>query len=635
MPELTVTDGFDPDTVPRYPMLLAEIRQSNVSPDSDADDAELGADADGEATVGEYVGLVDGELVASDEDLEPVRAAIIATAARTAGRRLGGGVKAIRVRGHAPGGAVFSMVVTSTGEVYDTTTTATVAQSVARAPEDEHSDEGSKPAGRRLRRKPRKAPLPTPDLDSGTKGRPHPILVLIVAMPLAVIVFLVVWAVFLRGGDDHEAVTRPGPQQLPVVAPEGYSPVARWAVKLGNTNGGTSGGVAVDAAQVYAISGSSDHLTAYAADSGVRAWSTDLGSSVTSGPSVTTVNHRHVIAAATTDKLYTLDPATGTKIGEWKLSGSSSSSSGAGSGTSDFSGGQVRMTATGPVVTGQSNIARVIDGAHLVARVMPAGAVPVAPGPDGSLIAATRDRIYVSTSATVSGAGSAITPATNGTVTVAGWTGTRLVLAYTASTSSADGVRLAAYAAPHSATGVWRSLWTSELLASTSIPVSGAETQLPLVTGPAGEWGIFAGTDINLATGATQALGDQWTTSAVGDAIGFGTGSNQVLSVGPNGIGGHSDTEPSNLQVVAPQAVVGSSAYLVTSGGGTTSWLYSLTPLRDQPQLAPSSAPATPSSTPSSSPTSAAAKPTTTRKPSAPRSSPAKKPAHKKTEGQR
>lgn len=612
MPDLTVTDGFDPDTVPRYPTLLAEIRQSNFSEDPELDADTSSEDEDGAyatEAMTEYVGIVDGDVVGTGPEMEPVRAAIIAVAARRAGRRLGGGVKAIRVRGHAPNGAVFSLVVTSTGEVYDTTPTLTAAQSVSRpaevAPTNDNASDSPSPRGKiwRRRRKPRPAPLPTPDLET-KKGRPHPIMLVVLGFPLALIIFGV-WVLVGRGGEEPVAVKSPGPQQLPVVAPQGYSPVAKWAVKVGNTTGGTSGGVAADARRVYAVTGSADKISAYTASNGVRAWSADLGTSVTTGPALTTVNDREVIAAATTEKLVTLDPKTGEKLGQWKLSGSSSSTGP--SESAGLSGSRVVMTATGPLVVGQSNVARVIDGKDLVARVMPAGALPVAPGPDGSLIAVTRDRVYVSTSSTVSGTGMPIAPGSDGNVSVAGWTGTRLVLAYADSSLAADGVRLSAYAAPDSIDGPWRSLWTTGMLASTGISTTAGQSQLPLVTGPAGKWGVFAGVGLDLDTGKTTLLGEQWTTSSIGNDIGFGTGSSQVLSVGPNGIGGHSATSPSTLQAVAPQAVVGSSAYLVTNGGATASWLYALNPLDDAPpsSSAPStSAPATSApvlSTPASS----------------------------------
>src|SRR5690606_9682174 len=62
-------------------------------------------------------GVVDDEVVATDVDLEPVRYAVVAAAAKVAAKRLGP-VKATRVRGTAPDGSVFHLVVSSTGEVF-------------------------------------------------------------------------------------------------------------------------------------------------------------------------------------------------------------------------------------------------------------------------------------------------------------------------------------------------------------------------------------------------------------------------------------------------------------------------------------------------------------------------------------
>ncbi|GAB3868557.1 hypothetical protein GCM10028801_44680 [Nocardioides maradonensis] len=532
--DLTAIDGengFDPAAVPMYPMLRAEIRED--------DD-------------GAYVGLVDDKVIHTSDDMAPVRDAIITAAARTAERRLGA-MKAIRVTGQAPDGGVFKMVVTSSGEVHDTSDPTPVSAAETAA------DAAPTAAGK----KGKKRTYPTPDLEQSEKFRPHPLLLVIIAFPLALIC-LAVYALFFRGHPQHSDPTVPGPRQLPVVAPAGYSPVASWAVQVGTSTGSTTGGVSADATRVYAAAGSTDHITAYTASTGVQEWSTDLGSTLTSGPTVTTVDGQEAVVVATSVNLVALDPATGKETGEWAFDTSV--------------GSQVRISATGPVVTGQSNIAQIIVGGQLVDRVMPAGAEPVGPGPNGSLIAAAHDRVYVSTSGAVSGAGQPLQAAGKGAVTVAGWTGQRLVLAYASSSSTSTGVKLAAYAAPTTLNGPWPRTWVTHLLPATSATSTGTSgQQLPLLSGPAGRWGIYGDTVVNLLSGKTTGLGE-WTTVTVGDQIAFGTGASNVLSAGPRGLGGTSDTAPPSTQVTAPQAVVGSSAYLVTAGGGTNAWLYALTP---------------------------------------------------------
>ena len=89
------TEHIDPTAVPLYPLLLVEIRQLES---------------------GVFEGVVDDAVVAADVVLEPVRRAVIGGAALMAGKRVGS-MRAIRVRGTAPDGAVFNLVVTASGDV--------------------------------------------------------------------------------------------------------------------------------------------------------------------------------------------------------------------------------------------------------------------------------------------------------------------------------------------------------------------------------------------------------------------------------------------------------------------------------------------------------------------------------------
>ncbi len=528
---LTVAEGsdggFEPSSVPMYPMLRAEIRDTDN---------------------GEYVGLVDDEVVASDLDVEPVRAAIVTTAARSAARRLGD-VKAIRVQVRS-GADVFQTVVTAAGEVFDLTD----------APAGTSSSSSTSKRGKST-----KAAIATPDAEDAAKFRFHPILLVILGFPILMIAFFA-WILFFRGGETSAPPKAPEARQLPVVAPQGYAPVATWAVKTGTASGTTTGGVAADERRVYAATGSSDHITAYAAVDGMKQWSVDLDGPLTAGPALTKVDGETVLAAATSSKLVTLSPSTGRELGEWKLDQTAAS--------------QVRITVTGPVVIGRANTAQIIVDGDLKSRIMPAGALPVAPGPGGSLIAVTHDRVYASVSDKLSGEGRPISPGGPGTVSVAAWTGQRLVLAYATASTASTGAQLAGYAVPDDMDGSWDRTWASTLTTSSS--TSGAfGVQLPLTTGPSGRWGVYGSTLVDLRNGKTIELGE-WSTVSVGDDIAFGVGPTEVLSAGPAGLGGHSDPEPSSIQVTAPQAVHGSSAYLITGGGTTEAWLYALTPARDR-----------------------------------------------------
>lgn len=529
MSGVAVSDGaaaeFDPAAVPLYPMLRAEVR------DTDS---------------GEFVGVVDDEIVARGLDLEPVREAIIATAAAAAARRLGD-VKAIRVRVES-GGAVFATVVDATGTVYDLS--------------DLDQKTSSAGSGRKTGRAAKKPNLATPDPEGSDGFRFHPMLLVILGFPILMICFFS-WILFFRGGEPAAAPRPPAARQLPVVAPAGYDPVAAWAVKIGQASGTTTGGVAADEKRVYAATGAGDRVTAYAAVEGVKQWSVDLGGTLTAGPTLTTVDGETVVAAATSSKLVALSPSSGEEVGKWKLD--------------QASAGQVRITATGPVVIGRSNTAQIVVDEDLVTRVMPAGALPVAPGPDGSLIAVTRDRVYTSVSDKVSGDGEAIATAPSGaTVSVAGWTGELLVLTYVtpASSDGLAGTQLVGLQA--SGSGAWRRVWASEIPTSSNVTGS-VDAQLPLKAGPAGQWGIYGTNVIDLATGKVVELGE-WSTVSVGDDIAFGVTSAEVLSAGRAGLGGRSEAASSSLQVVAPQAVHGSSAFLVTAGGSTEAWLYALVP---------------------------------------------------------
>lgn len=520
---------FDPQSVPLYPMVRAEIRETDE---------------------GEYVGLVDDQIVSRNLDEEPVSTAVVAACARLAARRLGD-MQAIRVRVQAPEGGAFDCVVTATEDVYDLTD-----------PELAAAVGG---AGRKGGKK--RAPIATPDgLDSeGGRGRPHPLFLVIVAVPTAMILFFV-WILFFANEGSEPAERGPlaaEPRQLPVVAPQGYSPVAAWAVDV-DTPVGAEVHVAADDERIYTVDGAaSDEIVAWDAETGVEAWRFEADHAVQAGPALTAIAGDQVIAVATSSELVTLSPETGDETGRWELDTQSAST--------------VRMTATGPVVIGRSNTAQIVVGDELATRVMPAGATPVAPGPDGSLIAVSGQRVHMSRSATVAGEGSALQPVGEGVdeVTVVGWTGEQLLVAHGSSTSPVNEVQLAGYSVPDEADGAWRRVWLSEAVASGAAVTAGG--QFPLVAGPSGEWGIYESSVVDLSTGSLTSL-EEWSTVTVGDDIAFGVSGSRVLSAGVGGLGGESSVVSGATRPEAPQAVAGSAAYLVTAGTGSDTWLYALRP---------------------------------------------------------
>jgi hypothetical protein len=508
--------------VPLYPVVRVEIR----------DDA-----------AGGYSGLVDDRPVEAGPGWEDVRAAVVAAAARVAGQRLGQ-LKAVRVRGVAPDGGVWWMVVRADGRVEDITGSVTVGPPVP---------------GRRG------GAVVTPDGGRARvlARRRGPVTAVVTVLVLVALV-VVVGAWSLSG---HETTQRaagpplPGRRQVPVAVPAGYDPVATWAVRVGAA-GMTAGVLAADTENVYTVGAAGDWLTAYAAGNGVRRWSAALDGQLTAGPSLTVIGDQPVVAVATTNTLYAFRADSGVSVGRWGLD----------------PGEAVRFTATGPVaITPETNVARVIAGGELTARVMPAGGLPVAPGPGGSLISVTHGRVYWSVSDALAGPGRPLeTPPSGRGVMVAGWTGDRLILAYPPSGAGKTGVRLVAYRAPLVREGAWRREWTTRLVRAAPDPGMGG--QLPLVTGPAGQWGVYNEVSVRLGDGGVTALGVAWSTVTVGDGVAFGAGPGRILSAGPGGITGTVATESASGTVTAPQAVTTGGWAFVVFASVPDTWLYAVRP---------------------------------------------------------
>ena len=550
--------GFDPERVPAYPLVRAQIRQTDP---------------------GELEGLVDDTVVATDVELEPVRNAVINAAAEVAAKRVGP-VKAIRVRGIGLDDAVFHLVVTAAGEVYETgepgtsVTTGNGRQTKTAA--------GAGGSGKGSKTKERRSPLYIG------------VLALLICVPLIIIGTPLVMLIAKNLQDDPKPVPpAPKPVQLPVVEPAPYSPVARWSVNLGTaTFDAQSAPVTADADRVYVARDSGANVAAYDAQTGRPDWEyTDLKGSVTAGPALTTVDGKERLAVASSEDLVLLDPATGNEVGEWDLA----------------QGSQVWMTPTGPVALTDPGHARIVTDGDLVTRVIPATGTPVAPTADGALIVVgAAGEVWTVRDERVAQAPHTQTaPEGTSFYGVGGWTGQQLVLAYHHnSTSGSNLVRLAGYSPTPTSSGTdhWHGDWVSGQIPA----VSATGEDLPLYPSPAGDWAMYGSSTVDLATGAVVPLPEDWATSAIGDARAFGTGAGRPLTAAPDGVLDASmkaPTPPTTSGLVAPQATAGTAAYLVTgAASGARAILYALDLPQDADSAPASASPVAPASSTSVSP---------------------------------
>lgn len=506
--------AFDPSTVPLYPLVRWQIRETSD---------------------GDLEGVVDDEVVATDVELEPVRRAIVEAGAREAAKRIGN-VRAVRMRGTGLDGSVFNVVVTAGGEVYDSTPTG----------EADRQDRTSQQSRR-------KAP-PRYESKSGRRAARLYTAGLVV---LPLVLFGAPLALLAAQYFDDDTAKRrppaPPPAQLPVVAPGGYADVARWSVPLGESAfAAAEGQVAADGHRVYVAQNGGNDIGAYDAASGRRRWAyTDLSGTVVAGPALARVGGVARVVAATSSELVLLDPATGREAGKWDLPGQTVG---------------VQITATGPVVLVDDTHARIVVDGDLVTRVIPATGTPVAPSRNGSLVVTGGGEVWTVRSATLAGRSSRL-PRFAGyrPEAAAGWTGSRLVVSYAPrSSTSSDDVRLLSVAA-----GSWRQQWVTEPVD----PIyTATEHELGLETAPAGDWGIYGTTTVDLASGDVQGLPDDWETSVVGDVHAFGTGTGRPLAATRAGVTPAASRAPrpdpaSMPQLVAPQAAAGGRAYLIANDG--------------------------------------------------------------------
>lgn len=523
--------------VPVYPVMRLEVR---------------GGQAEAEVE-----GIVDGVATATG-DGSSVRSAVVAVAAEAAARRPCGAIR-VRLTGFESGEAG---VVTSSGELVPAALTAPV----------------------RSRRR---------------------LLLLLLAAALVVVLaaggLLVVsrsesgwWTA--RGTRAVRVAPGPSPTQLPVVAPQGWPPVARWSLPL-TAASSTSVSVAAWGSLVFAPGGDGASVVAVDARSGRRVWSASVaksvvGGSLAGGPVVLAMGGHPLVAAWTSDRFFVWDPATGAVVGAWPLPADTSA-----------------VSAAGPsaVVLGQGQHVQVFDGRSLVSRVLPAGAAPMGGTADGALVAAGAGRAWLVRSDRVAGPGTRLAaPEGVGWVQPVGLAGGVLVVAYSAA-SSPESVVLRGFA-----TSTWAPVWTSAPVPATRYATGGAGSW-PLWTAPDGSWGIYGSTLLDLATGAARALPGDWSTSAIGASRAFGTTGGGVGSVSRSGAvtaaaaGPSSSGSSSGSAPVAPAAVNGDGWALVVATDGSRSSVYAVPPTTQDTGGTGASSTSSPASPASAAPTGSGA----------------------------
>ncbi|SDL34432.1 PQQ-like domain-containing protein [Nocardioides sp. YR527] len=527
-------EPFDPEQVPMFPLVRAQIRQTDE---------------------GELEGLVDDVSVGRNVELEPVRRSVVEAAAKAAAQKKGPmQTRAIRVRGISPDDSIFHLVVTASGEVYETTdpTTRTSTGTASRSRAGRRQPTGSAPST---------APRPA-------RQRPAGMFFLIIGLMVVLLLAFLgtpIMLMILRAQADDDGDRKPVPPkpvQLPVVAPAPYEAVARWSIPLGTSSySSTSAPVTADGDRVYVVRDGGETVAAYDAETGVPGWKNpNLDGTVTAGPVLADVDGEQVLTVATSSDLMLLDPSTGKPVGEWELG---------------EAGAEVRMTPTGPIVLDDAGHARMVSDGDLVTRVIPATGTAVAPTVDGGLIVVgAAGEVWTVTDTRVAPAPqSLVPPAGTAFSAIAGWSGSRLVLAYHATTDTGSNqVRLAGYTYT---TSGWRLGWTTG-----SIPTVYATGQeMPLASSATGTWGIYGSTSLDLETGTVAALPTDWATSAVGDERAFGTGAGKPLAAAPSGVLAESleaPAPPLTSALTPPQASAGTAAYVVASADSSTAVLYAL-----------------------------------------------------------
>lgn len=352
-----------------------------------------------------------------------------------------------------------------------------------------------------------------------------------------------------------EAVYTPPPVQLPVLGPEGWSSVARWSIALPPSS--SSSAVIAAAGLVYVVAEDGSSVVAVDASTGIRRWVLAVQDPITGGPVMIPRSPAPVIAVWTSKALVTIDATTGTSVGNWPLG-------------VDLS--QVTSLGAGVVATGQGQHAQVLAQEGLLDRVVPASAVPVGVTTDGSLVAAGAGRAWLVQSASVAGDGVTLDgPAGMHWVGAVGVARGQLVAAFSDTTTSSVVLRAFALAS-------WAPTWTT-----TPLPGGryvGPGTGSPLMTSPDGTWGTYGSTLLDLGTGKSTALPADWTSTALGQRVGFGVTGGAVLAVTPDGARATPASVPGpGAPAVGPAAATDQGWALIVARDGAHRAVYAVPPV--------------------------------------------------------
>ncbi len=350
----------------------------------------------------------------------------------------------------------------------------------------------------------------------------------------------------------------PQPTQMPVAVPPGWSPVAAWSRPLGTSS---PAAIASAAGLVFTPSEDSGAVVALNDHTGSQVWSSSLpgavmGSNLTGGPVVIAGGGHALVVAWSSSQLVAWEPASGHRVGVWSL-------------PSDASG--VITTGAGVLVQGQGQHIGVLAAGRLQWRVLAAGSSAVGSTSTGDLIAAGAGQAWRTVSDRVAGAGVTLpAPAHLPWAGAVGVAGEDLVAAYSA---SPDTVVLRAFS-----TSSWLPVWTSSPVPAAQFGSSdGSATSLPLWVSPSARWGLYGSSWLDLSTGAVKPLPADWSTSAIGTAVAFGTttgGVGTVTSAG--GVSVPAADVGSATTPTAPAAVTDAGMALVVAADGSTTSLYAV-----------------------------------------------------------
>ncbi len=417
--------------------------------------------------------------------------------------------------------------------------------------------------------------------------------------------------------------------QLPVVPPVGYARVALWSVplpagaSLADAKAPGTGGVVTGGGLVWAPSADGEGVVAVEVATGRTRWARSAGGNVVGGPVVAVVGGQRRLVTWTSSEVVVLDARTGDIVGKWPLPianvrlAAVGAEGGPGTGVS-------AGAASGVVAVDQGQHVQVLTSRGWMSRVLPAGAAVagVLSSPsEGTVVTAGVGRVWVVSSPSVAGEGTALT-APRGME----WTGAvgvvndLLVVAYApivtgvgadgvaVSGGSGDGVALRGFrrttASSSSGRGTeasWLPVWTSLVLPpSYSGSMGSTQPTGGLAVAPSGDWGIYGSTVIDLRSGRIHALPADWETSSLGESAAFGTTDGSVVGVDRFGRRGRAAEDPPSVsrwgqevsvgRPVPPVAVATSSSLdstaplsgalaLVVARDGSSTSLYAVPPL--------------------------------------------------------